>query len=127
MAHGEGYKYGMGAVRRSREQQEGNGRKKKGEGKNGKKERKIKEREKEKKGRERRRKGKRCSDSRNLSDQEVKSVYSMGAALQEVGILPTLFSFYPLSYCFCLLLGPRCALFMACFLVLIGIWPCGLN
>ena len=45
------------------------------------------------------------------------------AALQEVGILPTLVFFYPLSYCFGLLLGPRCAMFMACFVVLIGIWP----
>ena len=31
--------------------------------------------------------------------------------------------FYPLSYCFGLLLGPRCAMVMAYFVVLIGIWP----
>ena len=45
------------------------------------------EREGEENERERRRKGKRCSDSRNSSDQEVKSVYSMRAVLQEVGFL----------------------------------------
>ena len=67
------------------------------------------------------RKEKRCSDGRNSSDQETKFVYSMKAALQEVGILPTLVSFYPLSYFFGLLLGSRCV--MACFVVLIGIWP----
>ena len=66
------------------------------------------------------RKGKQCSDGRNSSDQEVKHVYSTRVGLQEVGILPTLVSFYPLSYCFGLLLRPRCAMFMACFVVLIG-------
>ena len=59
----------------------------------------------------------------HMCDQEVKSVYSTRAALQEVEILPTLISFYPLSYCFDFLLGPRCAMFMACFVVLIKIWP----
>ena len=73
--------------------------------------------------RERRRKGKRCSDDRNLLEQEVKSVYSMRAALQEAGILSTFVSFYPLSYCFGLLLGQRCAMVVAYFVVLIGIWP----
>ena len=29
----------------------------------------------------------------------------------------------PLSYCFGLHLGPCCVMFMACFVVLIGIWP----
>ena len=72
---------------------------------------------------ERRIKGKRCYDGQNSLDQEVKFVYLTSAALQEVGILPTLISFYPLSYCFGLLLGPRCTMFMACFVVLIGIWP----
>ena len=73
--------------------------------------------------RERRRKGKRCSDGQNSSDQEVKSVYLMRFALQEIGILPTLVSFYPLIYCFGQFLGSDCAMFMACFVVLIGIWP----
>ena len=82
---------------------------------------KEEEREGEERERERKRKGKRCSDGRNSSDQEVNSIYSMRAALQEVGILPTLVYFYPLSYCFVLLLGPRCAMFMACFVALIGI------
>ena len=72
---------------------------------------------------ERRRKGKRCSHGLNSSDQEVKSKYSTGAMLQEVGILPTLVSFYTLRYCFVMLLGPRCAMFKACFVVLIGICP----
>ena len=35
------------------------------------------------------------SDGRNLSDQEVKFVYSMRAMLQEVGIPPPLVYFYP--------------------------------
>ena len=73
------------------------------------------EREGEERERERRRKGKRCSDDRNSSNQEVKSVYSMRSALREVGILPTFVYFYHLSYCFDLLLGPRCAMFMVCF------------
>ena len=51
MTHGEGYKYGMGVIRRSRKQQEGKGRKKR-EGKKGKKAENEREREKEKKGRE---------------------------------------------------------------------------
>ena len=116
MAHGEGYKYGVGAIRRSREQQEGKGRKKKRRGKERKeREEKKRVREGEERERKRRRKGKRCSDSRNSSDQEVKSVYLTRATLQEVGILPILVSFYPFSYCFGLLLGPRYAMFMACF------------
>ena len=60
-------------ARSSKKENEG---KKKGEGKKGKK-----EREREERGRERRRQGKRCSDGRNLSDQEVKSVYSTRAVL----------------------------------------------
>ena len=40
-------------------------------------------------------KGSRRSDGRNLSDQEVKSVYLTRATLQEVGILPTLIYFHP--------------------------------
>ena len=87
MAHGEGYKYGVRVVYRSREQQEGKVRKKN--------ERKRKERMRGKEKRERRRKGKRCSDGRNSSYQEVKFLYSMSVALQEVGILPTLVSLYP--------------------------------
>ena len=83
------------------------------------KEEKI-EREGEERERERKRKGKRCSDGQNSSEQEVKSVYYTRATLQEVGILPTLVSFYPLSYCFGLLLGPLCAMVMAYFLVLIS-------
>ena len=54
-----------------------------------------KEIEKEKKGRERRRKGNLYFDGQNSSDQEVESVYSMRATLQEVGILPTLVYFTP--------------------------------
>ena len=109
---------------------EGGSRKKEKEGKKKGRGKERKEREEKKKGREgeerereRKRKGKRCSNGQNSSDQEVKSVYSTRAALQEVGILPTLVSFYPLSYCFGLLFGPRCVMFMACFVVLIGIWP----
>ena len=55
----------------------------------GKKEKKEKEREGEERERERGRKGSRCSNDRNLSDQELKVVYSTRATLQEVGILPT--------------------------------------
>ena len=123
MVHGIAIKRSSQAVRRGREQQEGKGRKKK-RGKE-RKEREEKKREKEGEEREieRRRKGKRSSDGRNLSEQEVKFVYSRRAALQEVGILPTLVSFYPLSYCFGMLLGPRCAMVMAYFVVLIEIWP----
>ena len=87
------------------------------------KERKRRKKKREKRERERRRKEKWCSDGRNSLDQEVKSVYSTRTALQEVGILSTLVSFYPFSYCFGLLLGPLCVMFMACFVVLIGIWP----
>ena len=107
-----------GAARRKRKE------KKRGEGKKGKKERKRKERKKlvrKKRERERSRKGKRCFDGRNSSDQEVKSVYTMRVGLQEVRILHTLVYFYPLSYFFGLLLGPHCAMFMVCFVVLIGI------
>ena len=120
--HGIAIKRSSQAVHRSREQLEGKEREKKG---NERKEReeKKREREGEERERERRRNGKRCSDGRNSSEQEVKSVYWTRVALQEVGILPTLVSFYPLSYCFGLLLGPRCAMFMAFFVVLIGIWP----
>ena len=127
MAHREGHIWGLGVVHRSREQQEGKGRKKKRGKERKEREEKKREREREREGeereKERRRKGKECSEGWNSSDQEVKSVYSTRAVLQEVGILPTLVSFYPLSYCFSLLLGSRCAMFMACFVVLIGIWP----
>ena len=99
------------------------GKKKERERKERKRGKEKREREGEEREKERRRKGKRCSEGWNSSYQEVKSVYSTRAVLQEVGILPTLVSFYPLSYCFGLLLGSRCAMFMACFVVLIGIWP----
>ena len=39
--------------------------------------------------------GSRRSDGWNWLDQEVKSIYSTRAMLQEVGILPTLVYFYP--------------------------------
>ena len=48
-----------------------------------------------KKEREIRGKGNRYSDGQKSSDQEVKSIYSMSATLQEVGILPTLVYFPP--------------------------------
>ena len=64
------------------------------EGKN-RKRRKKKKREGEERERERERKENRHSDGRNLSDQEVKSVYSTKAMLQEVGILPALVYFSP--------------------------------
>ena len=121
MALGEGYIWGVGAIRRSREQQEGKGRKKRRGKERKEREEKKREREGEEREKERKRKGKWCSDVRNSSDQEVKFVYSMRAVLQEVEILPTLVSFYHLSYCFGLLLGPRSAMFMTCFVVLIGI------
>ena len=54
----------------------------------------------------------RCSNVWNSSDQEVKSVYSTRVMLQEVEILPILVNFYPLGYCFGLILGPCCAMFM---------------
>ena len=59
-----------------------------------KKERKEKKRE-EKKKRERGVKGNRRSEGWNLSDQEVKSIYSTRATLKEVGILHTLVYFPP--------------------------------
>ena len=103
----------------SKKEKEG---KKKGRGKERKeREEKKREREGEERERERRRKGKRCFDGRNSSDQEVKSVYTMRVALQEVEILYTLVYLYPLSYFFGLLFGPHCAMFMVCFVVLIGI------
>ena len=52
MARGEGYKYGVGAIRRSREQQEGKGRKKR----RGKERKEIEEKKREKEGEERERK-----------------------------------------------------------------------
>ena len=123
MAHGEDYIWGVGAVRRSRGQQEGKIRKKKKRERKEEREEKKREREGEERERKRKRKGKRCSDGRNSSDQEAKFVYSMRVALQEVGILSTLVSLYHLSYCFGMLLGLRCAMFMACFVVLNGICP----
>ena len=59
-----------------------------------KKERKEKK-ERRKKEREREGKGNWRFDGRNLSDQEVKSVYSMRATLKEVGVLSTLVYFPP--------------------------------
>ena len=97
--------------------------KKKGEGKKEKKEEKKREREKEKKGREKEGEKESGVSIVRTSDYELKFVYSTRVTLQEVGILPTLVYLYHLSYCFGLLLGPRCAMFMACFVVLIGIWP----
>ena len=71
----------------SKKEKEG---KKKGRGKERKeREEKKREREGEERERERRRKGKRCFDGQNSSDQEVKSVYTMRVALQEVEILHT--------------------------------------
>ena len=76
MAHEEGYIWGVGAVRRSEEHQEGKGRKKKErERKERKRGKEKREREGEERKRERRIKGKRCSNGRNLLDQEVKSVH----------------------------------------------------
>ena len=95
-----------------------NKKEKEGKKRRGKERKEVEEKKRE---RERRRKGKRCSDGRKSSDQEVKSVYLTRVTLQEVEIFPTLVSFHPLSYCFGLLLGPRCVMFMACFVVLIGI------
>ena len=69
--------------------------KEKGKGEKGKKEKKERERQGEERERERGRKGSRRSDGPNSSNQEVKSVYSMRATLQEVGILPTLVYFPP--------------------------------
>ena len=60
-----------------------------------KKEKKEGRKKREKKVREIWRKGNRRFDCWNSSDQEVKSVYSMRATLQEVGILPTLVYFPP--------------------------------
>ena len=57
---------------------------------------KERKREKEKKWREKEeKKGSRHFDGWNSSDQDVKSVYSTRATLQEVGILPTLVYFPP--------------------------------
>ena len=47
----------------------------------------------EKKGREEEGEKEIGVDCQNLSDQEVKSIYSMRATLQEVGILPNLVYF----------------------------------
>ena len=55
-----------------------------------KKKRRKREREREERGG----KGNRHSDGRNSSDQEVMSVYSMRATLQEVWILP-IFIYFP--------------------------------
>ena len=52
-------------------------------------------------------------DGRNSSNQEVKSVYSTRTTLKEVGILHISVYFYPLGYCFELVLGPCCVMFMA--------------
>ena len=52
-------------------------------------------------------------DDWNLSNQEVKFVYSTRATVLNVGILLILVYFYPLGYCFGLILGPCCAMFMA--------------
>ena len=82
--NGEVYKRGGKSVRRGREQQKGT------EGK-----KRRKKREREERERERGAKGNRRSDGRNLSDHEVKSVYSTWATLQQVGILPTLVYFPP--------------------------------
>ena len=59
-----------------------------------KKKRRKREREREERERERGGKGNRHSDGRNSSDQEVMSVYSMRATLQEVWILP-IFIYFP--------------------------------
>ena len=89
MAHGVRYKWGVGAVCTSRKQQEGKGRKKQRRRGKERKEKREKKREREGEEREReiRRKGKRCSEGWNSSYQEVKSVYSTRAALQEAGFL----------------------------------------
>ena len=63
-------------------------------GKKRKRRKKI-EREREKREREKGRNRNPRSGCQNLSDQEVKFVYSMEATLQEVGILPTLVYFPP--------------------------------
>ena len=76
--------------------EEGGNRKERRREKKKRKERnKEKEREGEESERERWRKGSRRSDSQNSSDQEVKTVYSTRATLQEVRILPTLVYFHP--------------------------------
>ena len=89
--HANGHVYKMGGdqfVEEGRSRKERRRKKKKER-----KERK-KERDKEKKGREIERKRNSRSDRRNSSDQ-VKSIYSTRATLQEVGILPTLVYFSP--------------------------------
>ena len=78
-------------IRRGREEQKG----KEKEKEKGKKERKKqRKKEGEESERKRGRKGSRRSDGRNLSDQEVKSIYSTRVTFQEVGILPTLVYFH---------------------------------
>ena len=92
MQVGMGRKGEVILVHRGREEHKGK-EKEKGKGEKGKKER---EREGEESERERWRKGSwRRSDFRNSSDQEVKSVYSTRATLQEVWIIPTLVYFPP--------------------------------
>ena len=78
--NGKVYKSGGKSVCRGGEQQKGK------EGKKIEKEKKKERRMERKRGG----KGNRCFDGRNSSDQEVKSVYSIRATLQEVGILHTL-------------------------------------
>ena len=84
---------GWRSIRRGREEPKGKEGKMKGKGRKEKEERK--EREGEENERERGRQGNRCFNGRNSSDQEVKFVYSMGAMLQEVGIISTLVYFQP--------------------------------
>ena len=83
---------------RRKEKRKGRERKERDE----KKREREREREREKKGREK--DGEKetgvslahwRSDSRDSSNEELKSVYAMRATLQEVGILPTLVSFPP--------------------------------
>ena len=86
------WEWGSESVERNKEKKE----KKEGN-------RRKKEREKERKKRKGRRKEDlrllpliyRRSDSRSSLGQELKSVYSMRATVQEVEILPTLVYFYP--------------------------------
>ena len=82
--NGEVYKRGGKSVHRGGEEQKG---------KEGKKKEKKKG-EREEKERERREKGNRRSDSRNSSDEEVKSVFSTRATLQEVGFFLLWFIFH---------------------------------
>ena len=99
--------------------------KSKGEGK-----RKVRERKKEKKRKERERekKGKEKEGEKEISvfflsllafrRSELVELSSKVCIFYEdyaprVGILPILVYFYPLDYCFGLVLGPCCAMFMA--------------